>query len=99
MKQSNLPNLVANTCDGLTDGAQKLYLDLLDAYQGWSSRDAEKRAFFEADKYDREVGRVISRIMDRHTADYPAGKWKTDLQKFLADRYRNNFLEAKAGHG
>lgn len=48
------------------------------------------------DALDDEAPAVGCCIMDRHTADYPVGKWKTDLQKFLADRYRNNFLEAKA---
>lgn len=100
--ESNLPNLVRNTCDGFTDGGQKLYLDLLDRYQGWSDRLGEQRAFFEADRFERLVGKTLSHIL----GNWPiclegrdaSSDWKRSVGHFFADRWKNNFME-QATHG
>lgn len=96
---SNLPILVRNTCDGLTEGGQKLYLDLMDRYQGWNNKQGEVRAFLEADRYDRNVGQTLTHILDHGPllGDIQVinHNWKQDMQRFMADRWKNNFMKEK----
>lgn len=87
----NLPNLVRNTCDGLTEGGQKLYLDMLDRHQGWSDREGERRAFTAADRYDRNFGTVLSHILRRGPV-FEQGPHIEKLERFFADRWKNNFM-------
>lgn len=95
---SNLPFLVRNTLDGFSDGAQKLYLDLLDRYQGWNDRKGELRAFHEAHVYEERVGGLIAHIL-RHGPLLDISRlpdpsvvdpdYKGQVERFFADRYKN----------
>lgn len=89
--RGNLPNLVANTLDGFEEGAQHLYLALLDRYQGWSDREGELRAFRGACHYSDGAGGIFEHILDRGPGVPPDGPWKGELKKFMADRWLHNF--------
>jgi len=91
---SNYSPLMQNTLDGFSEGAGHLYLKLLEKYQG-----DERKAFFEADRYERSVGRMASALMAKAleigTEQGIVGtnpNAMSDLEKFLADRWRNNFM-------
>lgn len=88
---SNATILAENTLAGFSDGAQKLYLDLMDKYRGWSDRAGERRAFFEAYRYERLVGRTVAYIL-RNAPTIQQGPHIVKLERFLADRWRHNFM-------
>lgn len=94
----NLPIIVRNTMDGLGEGAQHLYLAMLDRYQGWNDRRGELAAFLIADDYQNRLGDVIDHILDNGRFQFPAvvenRDWKADLRRFFSERYRHNFLPA-----
>lgn len=93
----NLPLLVRNTCDGLTEGGQKLYLDLLDRFQGWSKPEGERQAFALANRYDAEASSVLDHIF-ANAALFQRGPHICELKRFIAERWKNNFMDITS-HG
>ena len=85
---SNYSILQHNTLYGLSETAGILYLRLCDQY-----RD-ERRAFLEADRYDNRCGEVLHKVLYEYPgfAEIPQ-QVKTDLSRFMSERWRNNFIE------
>jgi hypothetical protein len=97
---SNLPVIAQNTLAGLSEGAGLLYLDLLDKYQGWNSVQGERKAFFEADRYERLCGDVTDHIIDAYPGfSHVPSDVKTSVKSFLKDRWENNFMDKEKFNG
>lgn len=90
---SNYSTLSQNTLAGFGEFAGALYLDLLDKYQGHSNATNERKAFWEADSYEKGVGGFIEYVLDNNPAHNLDAKTKTALSHFFAARWRNNFME------
>nr|WP_288248960.1 hypothetical protein [uncultured Sphingomonas sp.] len=89
----NYPVRVANGLAGLSDAAARLYLTLLDRWQGWNNAANETRAFLAACDYDDDVGAVLDHILRRAPLGFVmTDKVRRELLGFFAERYRHNFM-------
>jgi len=81
----NYSNLQLNTLGGFSESAGLLYLELTDALR------SEVDAFRAACRYERECGAVLEHILVHGMDVDPATK--TELAKFMAARWRHNFMD------
>jgi hypothetical protein len=92
---SNYSPLQHNTLAGMSETAGILYLKLCEKYQAHKSPAYERRAFFDACKFEEKCAGVFDHILHRYEgfAHIPADV-KTSLADFMAGRWLNNFMEA-----
>lgn len=84
---SNYSILENNTLYGFSEPTQNLYLKLLDTHQG-RTKGGEMRAFLEADRFERSIGRDLGKALLK--APHPAGvKVRKEVGEFIADRWRH----------
>lgn len=94
---SNYSILQQNTLLGLGETAGVLYLRLCDQF-----RD-ERRAFFEACRFDKRVAGPLDRIWRSPCFDDMPDHTRQELNVFMAERWRHNFMsvtsQTKRGKG
>jgi len=86
MTMDNYTTLQRNTLDGLSETAGILYLRLCDQY-----RD-ERKAFWEACRYDDSVGATFDYIVRNSPAHNLDESTITSLSRFMSERWRHNFM-------
>lgn len=90
---SNHSILTQNTLLGLSEPAQLLYLDLLDKFEGHTSKKGELKAFRHACRMDKYCGSTFERIISNYgdvTGMSINEETRQALYKFFADRWKNS---------